>query len=208
MNEALRGALSGAAGVIAALGAYFPLQFTSLVSLGMGGVVLVGAYLVIPRKKGADEVVLDQASDITEADREGVLEHIDRLRSEILASKLAFERLGHPKTAEKIANVVLLVEAIANQVKRKPAEIPKVESFANYHLTRVVKLLAEYADIADGHQTDRIRTEIERLKGILDVVADGFEDFYEKLKLRRMDDLRIDGEAYMAVLNFEHGGTK
>lgn len=208
MNETLRGALSGVAAVAAALGAYFPLHLTSLVSLGVGGAVLIGAYLVIPRKKGADEIVLDEAADVTEADLGETLATIDANRAEILTSKLSLERSGHPNTVAKIENVLKIVDAIASHVRKKPAELSRVKSFAEFHLGRVAKLLAEYADIADGHQTDRIRKEIDRLKGVLDVVADGFEDFYEKLKLRRMGDLRIDGEAYMAVLNFEHGGNK
>lgn len=203
MKETLRGIVSGLTATAGCLGAYVPLHLSLGISLGVGAAVFVGTYLVIPRKKGADEVVIDTNAGLTEADREDVVAKIDAYRSEILASKLAFERLGHPKTAEKIDSVIKLVDAIADRTKRKPAEIPRVESFADYHLARVSKLVSEYADIADGLQTDRIRSEIEKLKGILDVVADGFEDFYEKLKLRRMDDLRIDGEAYMAVLNFE-----
>lgn len=203
MKETLRGVVSGLTATVGCLGAYVPLHLSLGISLGVGAAVFVGTYLVIPRKKGADEVVIDTNAGLTEADREDVVAKIDAYRSEILASKLAFERLGHPKTAEKIDRVIKLVDAIADRTKRKPAEIPRVESFADYHLARVSKLVSEYADIADGLQTDRIRMEIEKLKGILDVVADGFEDFYEKLKLRRMDDLRIDGEAYMAVLNFE-----
>lgn len=203
MKETLRGIVSGLTATAGCLGAYVPLHLSLGISLGVGAAVFVGTYLVIPRKKGADEVVIDTNAGLTEADREDVVTKIDAYRSEILASKLAFERLGHPKTAEKIDRVLKLVDAIADRTKRKPAEIPRVESFADYHLARVSKLVSEYADIADGLQTDRIRSEIEKLKGILDVVADGFEDFYEKLKLRRMDDLRIDGEAYMAVLNFE-----
>ncbi len=203
MKETLRGIVSGLTATAGCLGAYVPLHYSLGISLCVGAAVFVGTYLVIPRKKGADEVVIDTNAGLTEADREDVVTKIDAYRSEILASKLAFERLGHPKTAEKIDRVLKLVDAIADRTKRKPAEIPRVESFADYHLARVSKLVSEYADIADGLQTDRIRSEIEKLKGILDVVADGFEDFYEKLKLRRMDDLRIDGEAYMAVLNFE-----
>lgn len=203
MKETLRGIVSGLTAAVGCLGAYVPLHLSLGISLGVGAAVFVGTYLVIPRKKGADEVVIDTHAGLTEADREDVVAKIDAYRSQILASKLAFERLGHPKTAEKIDRVLKLVDAIADRTKRKPAEIPRVESFADYHLARVSKLVSEYADIADGLQTDRIRSEIEKLKGILDVVADGFEDFYEKLKLRRMDDLRIDGEAYMAVLNFE-----
>lgn len=203
MKETLRGIVSGCLATAGCFGAYVPFQLSLGASLGFGLAVFVGTYFAIPRKKGSDEVVIDTNAGLTEADREDVVAKIDAYRSEMLASKLAFERLNHPKTAEKIDRVIKLVDAIADRTKRKPAEIPRVESFADYHLARVSKLVSEYADIADGLQTDRIRTEIEKLKGILDVVADGFEDFYEKLKLRRMDDLRIDGEAYMAVLNFE-----
>lgn len=203
MKDTLRGTVAGGVGLIATLATYFPLQLTASVSAVAGAVVVLGTYLLIPRTQTAEENVIDEATGTTEANLSDVLEEIDTRRASILASKLAFERTGHPITTEKIGRVIGLIDAIVAHTKKKPTELHKVKSFAGYHLERATRIIAEYADIADGRQTDNIRAEIEKLKGILDIVLEAYEDFYEKLKLRRMSELSIDGEAYKAVLNFE-----
>jgi 5-bromo-4-chloroindolyl phosphate hydrolysis protein len=203
MKDTLRGTVAGGVGLIATLATYFPLQLTASVSAVAGAVVVLGTYLLIPRTQTAEERVIDETTGITEANLDDVLAKINTHRSSILASKLAFDRLGHPRTTEKVENIILMIDAITDHVKKKPAELHQVNSFAGYHLARAAKIIGEYVDIADGLQTDRIRAEIEKLKGILDVIQKAYEDFYEKLKLRRMNELSIDGEAYKAVLNFE-----
>lgn len=138
----------------------------------------------------------EQASE-TET-KEACISRSERILRQIRADN---DLIDDEEVSRKIDRIEDLTRKIFEIVDRYPDKEKQLYSFLNYYLPTTLKAMENYARLeAEGIETASIRQAKQKINGMLDELADGYEKQLDKLFENEVVDISADIEVMRQML--------
>jgi hypothetical protein len=182
-------------GVIGAAGLLTSLKLWVVVLLGLASYAAM--LLVLPRRKDADEVVVDG---------ERTLEDLDGI---IVAAQERIRRIegsapGHHAEAD-IRAIAQAAQDVVKEIRRDPSRLGVAHGFLTHHLPQAAELVGEYVRLDDLPKGVRDEEVLRSVRTALGTVAQGFKAQHKALIDKDVRQASLTAETLTRMLAIEHG---
>ena len=197
----LAGVVSGLVGGAMFLVFFLAVQFALSVSLLLGAVGFVGAYILIYAFKPKNSIEFSYGDGITpELIASTQKEGDEKIR--ILQDYA--KRIKDPKISDKINRIVAVIQRIFENFKKDPKEIRSANQFLSYYLDTAIKIVRKYNDLsAQNLKTPEITRTLLKAENMLDSIEKAFEIQQTRLLRDDVMDLDVEIETLEKTFNAE-----
>jgi hypothetical protein len=198
MKEHARQIVAGLSAAIALVILTYATNFVFWFNILIAGLLGLGMYFTIPRKKSDDEI--EVAPGITKAQANAALEYVA-----IYVEKFAVEeqKCRTSDMRSTIQSIRKSLEKIGDNFRRDPQDLSMADRFLTQYLEKSYTVVNKYNRLAAMKPDDRLAAQLKNVEESIERIRRGFDGFYRKCLENDLYNLEVESETLDAILEMD-----